>query len=410
MSLVQKGLVLLTFFAAQNAQADYWKITIQPKEQTSRFGHIQYIFKIDSYDFLKISEREKYGKVNWNLAKSVPATEIVDDNFFMEGGDKQRVSFRQVSSTWSNLGEGFPSQCGSFEYKLKMLNGSNASGFSTRSGILPTIMTDIGGERYELGRVVGSAFAIQGSNIVGIVPQASNAPGLLAFDVLQKATFVYDKRYYAECRSLIESANDKLIIPAWWPQNVPLISVLTEGEGKAIYMQALSSRLRDAILEKNMAYLASFKDLLTAEENARFYSQAKDYWQKKYREETEAIKGINPSNELLIAITKKVPLSQASQWDEVDFDNLAPKAKKILQLRAEKENARIANWRKKVKIGVDTHCGPVIEMRAPMYKVALITQLQGFSNEAWLKDSELFPPEYGCKNINGKLGPLNSTN
>ena len=68
-----------------------------------------------------------------------------------------------------------------------------------------------------------------------------------------------------------------------------------------------------------------------------------------------------------------------------------------------REQQRLAQWRKTLNIGDDTHCGPIIEVRRPMFKVALIAQIQGFGSESWLKEAELFTPEYGCRNVNGRL-------
>jgi hypothetical protein len=68
-----------------------------------------------------------------------------------------------------------------------------------------------------------------------------------------------------------------------------------------------------------------------------------------------------------------------------------------------REQQRLAQWRKTLQIGDDTHCGPIIEVRRPMFKVALIAQIQGFGSESWLKEAELFTPEYGCRNVNGRL-------
>ena len=68
-----------------------------------------------------------------------------------------------------------------------------------------------------------------------------------------------------------------------------------------------------------------------------------------------------------------------------------------------REQQRLAQWRKTLNIGDDTHCGPIIEVRRPMFKVALIAQIQGFGSESWLKEGELFTPEYGCRNVNGRL-------
>ncbi len=69
--------------------------------------------------------------------------------------------------------------------------------------------------------------------------------------------------------------------------------------------------------------------------------------------------------------------------------------------------SKLAQWRKqKRQVGEDTFCGPIIEVRTPMVKIALNAQIQGFHNEAWLKGGDLYPAEYGCRNVNGKLSPL----
>lgn len=73
----------------------------------------------------------------------------------------------------------------------------------------------------------------------------------------------------------------------------------------------------------------------------------------------------------------------------------------------QREAANIKKWREgKFSIGDDTFCGPIIEIRRPLIKIALNAQLQGFGNEAWVKISDAFPPEYGCKNLNGRISPL----
>ncbi len=70
------------------------------------------------------------------------------------------------------------------------------------------------------------------------------------------------------------------------------------------------------------------------------------------------------------------------------------------------EAARQNKFRKALKIGDDTFCGPVIETRQPMIKIAVNAQLQGFASEAWLRSSQVFTPEYGCRNVNGRLSPI----
>jgi len=78
---------------------------------------------------------------------------------------------------------------------------------------------------------------------------------------------------------------------------------------------------------------------------------------------------------------------------------------RIREQRAAKEEARLIAWRKTLSIGSDTFCGPVIELRSPMVKIAVNAQLAGFGSEAWLKAPQVFPPEYGCLNTNGRLAP-----
>lgn len=79
------------------------------------------------------------------------------------------------------------------------------------------------------------------------------------------------------------------------------------------------------------------------------------------------------------------------------------------QARVKAATAALAAWRKSLKVGDDTFCGPVIEIRGPMFKLALNAQVPGFSSEPWLKFDQIFPPAAGCRNVQGHLSPLVST-
>jgi len=119
------------------------------------------------------------------------------------------------------------------------------------------------------------------------------------------------------------------------------------------------------------------------------------------------------------------------RYESNDPDNLIPKARQGLkaaereemrlaqeadarakkQAAAEAERkqraaAALASWRGKLRIGDDTFCGPVIELRQPMIKIAIRAQLPGYASETWLKAGEVFPPDYGCENVNGRLRPV----
>lgn len=76
-----------------------------------------------------------------------------------------------------------------------------------------------------------------------------------------------------------------------------------------------------------------------------------------------------------------------------------------LHMRQQMEADRLSKFRKNLKLGDDTFCGPVIDMRGPMVKVAVNAPLQGYASEIWLKSSEIYSPEYGCSNRNGRISP-----
>lgn len=105
------------------------------------------------------------------------------------------------------------------------------------------------------------------------------------------------------------------------------------------------------------------------------------------RKEDERAKAERLKNEKIVAEQQRIAIEQQRQL-------------------IANETARQNKFRKALKIGDDTFCGPVIETRQPMIKIAVNAQLQGFASEAWLKSSQVFTPEYGCRNVNGRLSPI----
>lgn len=146
-------------------------------------------------------------------------------------------------------------------------------------------------------------------------------------------------------------------------------------------------------------------------------------WRRKYAAQVQKIF----DKKALQTFIQKYETPDPNNWGRVDFDNLVPQMRQRLDKLLAQEQAeanektrkqaetaernrqaetkRIAEWRKSLQLGADTFCGPVIEMRAPMVKIAVRVQLQGFASEMWLKFGEVFPPEYGCRNTNGRLTP-----
>lgn len=109
----------------------------------------------------------------------------------------------------------------------------------------------------------------------------------------------------------------------------------------------------------------------------------------------------------LLKLEEKERIKQAKLAEERQIAD----AKERLRIEKLAEQRRIAqveelkNWRKSLKIGTDTFCGPVIDINQVMVKIAVRVQLSGYSNEAWFKRNELYPPSYGCQNRNGNLSP-----
>lgn len=168
-------------------------------------------------------------------------------------------------------------------------------------------------------------------------------------------------------------------------------------------------------------------------------------WRRKYKEQAKLAFEPSSDKKLLQQFISKRVSADPSNWETMDFEGLVPKAKQMLQARDAREEAeakererlrakneekerkaeaarqakeaaelaavqraegqRLAAWRRTLKVGDDTFCGPVIEVKSPMVKIAVRPQLQGFGNEAWLKAVEIFPDAYGCSNRNGRLFP-----
>jgi len=68
--------------------------------------------------------------------------------------------------------------------------------------------------------------------------------------------------------------------------------------------------------------------------------------------------------------------------------------------RVAKETQRIASFRKSIREGVESNCGPVIEVKANLVKISYA--VANYGNEHWIKRDQVFPSEYGCRFYNGQ--------
>lgn len=76
----------------------------------------------------------------------------------------------------------------------------------------------------------------------------------------------------------------------------------------------------------------------------------------------------------------------------------AERVKKERQLQAD-----IAKFRSGLKAGSETSCGPVIEIKGELVKVYF--PVANYGNEHWIRRSQLFPPGFGCRFVNGQYQP-----
>lgn len=176
------------------------------------------------------------------------------------------------------------------------------------------------------------------------------------------------------------------------------------------------------------------KSRLSPESTQRATTRAEQFWHEKYAQQARLLLGADATRQSLKTFIDKYAAPDAATWAKTDFDQLVPQARQRLDQMIAKDDAdarereraqaeadrkqaeidarnrqielkRIAEWRKTLQLGSDTFCGPVIEVRGPMIKIAVRVQLPGFGSEAWLKANEVYPDSYGCRNVNGRLSP-----
>jgi hypothetical protein len=58
------------------------------------------------------------------------------------------------------------------------------------------------------------------------------------------------------------------------------------------------------------------------------------------------------------------------------------------------------SWRKGLREGDETNCGPVIEVKKTMVKIYF--PVQNYGNEHWIKIDKIKPPGSGCRFVNGQ--------
>ncbi len=147
---------------------------------------------------------------------------------------------------------------------------------------------------------------------------------------------------------------------------------------------------------------------------AMLIAEGEQAWHRKYSAQVEQLTAPNAKINDIKSFINRLERPAGNNWADVDFEARLPQLKDLLnklltkvamdaEIERQAEVNRILAWRKNLRVGLDTFCGRVIAVNQSMIKIAVRAQLPGFSNEAWLESSEVFPPQYGCRNKNGRL-------
>ena len=122
------------------------------------------------------------------------------------------------------------------------------------------------------------------------------------------------------------------------------------------------------------------------------YDHYKD-WDAAERHWTKASNGGNADAKQRLsefhAMKKRIALER-----ELQLQNERAEA-----VRQANERKRVVAFRKSLKEGDETNCGPVIETKKNLIKVAFA--VSNYGNEHWIRRDEIFPTNYDCSFYNG---------
>lgn len=174
--------------------------------------------------------------------------------------------------------------------------------------------------------------------------------------------------------------------------------------------QKMAAAIRDKYLKKIQDHYAQEDNRILNEYRA-MEPGAKENYKQEQISRFASLNGIG-SVQAFISTFKSLDIAGLVPQAEVKLKQqlAAEESERIHQAEvAEKRRAfealELEKWRGSLSIGSDTFCGPVIDINQVMVKIAVKVPLPGYSSEAWLKRSELYPPSYGCQNRNGVLSP-----
>jgi hypothetical protein len=213
-----------------------------------------------------------------------------------------------------------------------------------------------------------------------------------------------------------------------YPRLIKAIEFISESDGKALIITAMDKMSKPELYSPLIKFNVFFEKHATTEQKEVLSKLTREYWRTKYMAEAKSIFEQETTSSAIKNFTTKLPEHNSDRWDKVDFDNLVPKAKELLESTLAKEAIRqmqvqaqvqaernreiereraerlekekmVKQFQKSIMVESKTNCGPVIEIKGNLIKV--YSPVSGFGNEHWLSRDSLFPVTYSCNWRNG---------
>ena len=95
---------------------------------------------------------------------------------------------------------------------------------------------------------------------------------------------------------------------------------------------------------------------------------------------------------------------QKAEQKKLAEENKKKQEEQLAQAKAEQKASderkkNVESFRKSLKSGMDSNCGPILEVKDSLIKIYF--PVQNYGNEHWIKRDEMFPKGYGCRFVNG---------
>jgi hypothetical protein len=247
------------------------------------------------------------------------------------------------------------------------------------------------------------------------------------------------RAHRAEIESRIQRACEKsegkyegtlCVLPAKDGVSVQKITVTSKGSGRNFIFRFLDSCSRQPIILPIMfpiylitlplmpiiAYENHTISITTRDDTQTYLAEQQRQSEAQARREAEEIERRQRELEAQARWEADRPRREAEERAREAEERARLKAEEAEDRRRQEaeararreEEARLAKFRKGLKTGDDTFCGPVIETRDnnKMIRISVRVKLQGYAtSDEWLKAEEVYPPSYDCWNRNGRLSP-----